>query len=115
MLNVDATSFFVITVDATVSALTVAVLPRRIAPPVVVLELLLGIVVGPEVLDVAQSDEFTEFFGNLGLGMLFFFAGLHPVLTTMSDWLLRNTGVLEVVVGLGFGAIFLWNGISTVS
>jgi threonine/homoserine/homoserine lactone efflux protein len=37
------------------------------------------------------------------------------VLTMMSDWLLRNTGVLEVVVGLGFGAIFLWNGISTVS
>ena len=50
-------------------------MPRRFAPPVVVVELLLGIVVGPEVLDLAQTDDFIEFFSNLGLGMLFFFAG----------------------------------------
>ena len=35
----------------------------------------LGILVGPEVLYLAHTDEFTEFFSNLGLGMLFFFAG----------------------------------------
>jgi Kef-type K+ transport system membrane component KefB len=75
MIEVEATSFLVITGAAAVAALTVAVLPRRIVPPVVVLELLLGIVIGPQVLDVAQNDDFTEFFGNLGLGMLFFFAG----------------------------------------
>lgn len=38
-------------------------------------ELLFGIVIGPQVLDLAQSDDFTAFFGNLGLGLLFFFAG----------------------------------------
>jgi Kef-type K+ transport system membrane component KefB len=75
VIKVDATSFLVIALAAAVAAFTVAFLPRRIAPPVVVLELLLGIVIGPEVLDFAQSDDFTEFFGNLGLGMLFFFAG----------------------------------------
>jgi Kef-type K+ transport system membrane component KefB len=40
-----------------------------------VLELLLGIVVGPHVLGLAHRDDFIDFFSNLGLGMLFFFAG----------------------------------------
>ena len=52
-----------------------AAVPKRFAPPVVVVELLLGIVVGPEVLDLAKTDSFIDFFSNLGLGMLFFFAG----------------------------------------
>ena len=43
--------------------------------PVVVLELVLGIVIGPDVLGLAEADEFILFFSNLGLGMLFFFAG----------------------------------------
>ena len=47
----------------------------RFAPPVVVVELVLGIVIGPQVLDFASTDEFIVFFSNLGLGMLFFFAG----------------------------------------
>jgi Kef-type K+ transport system membrane component KefB len=75
MIKVDADSFLVITLAAAIAALTVAALPRRIVPPVVVLELLLGLLIGPQVLDLAQIDDFTDFFGNLGLGMLFFFAG----------------------------------------
>jgi Kef-type K+ transport system membrane component KefB len=75
VIDVDETSFLAITVVAAVAALTVAVLPRNVAPPVVVLELLLGVLIGPDVLDLAQSDGFTTFFSNLGLGMLFFFAG----------------------------------------
>jgi Kef-type K+ transport system membrane component KefB len=75
MIEVDAQSFFVVVGIAALAAITVAVLPGRLAPPVVVVELLLGIVVGPEVLDLAESDDFIAFFSNLGLGMLFFFAG----------------------------------------
>ena len=75
VINVDTSSFFVIVLVAAIAAITVAVMPRRLAPPVVVLELLLGIVVGPEVLGLAHSDEFIAFFSNLGLGMLFYFAG----------------------------------------
>jgi Kef-type K+ transport system membrane component KefB len=75
VIEVDTESFFVVVVIAALAAVTVAVVPRRFAPPVVVVELLLGIVVGPEVLDLAQTDDFIEFFSNLGLGMLFFFAG----------------------------------------
>jgi Kef-type K+ transport system membrane component KefB len=53
----------------------VLVIAPRLVLPVVVLELLLGIVVGPQVLDLAQIDPTTDLFGDLGLGMLFFFAG----------------------------------------
>jgi Kef-type K+ transport system membrane component KefB len=75
LINIDTDSFFVIVTIAALAAVTVAAVPARIAPPVVVVELLLGIVVGPEILDLAGTDSFIEFFSNLGLGMLFFFAG----------------------------------------
>jgi Kef-type K+ transport system membrane component KefB len=75
MIHVDAESFFVIVSVSALAAITVALVPSRFAPPVVVLELFLGIAVGPQVLDLAKTDGFIEFFSNLGLGMLFFFAG----------------------------------------
>ena len=75
MIEVDAASFMVVIVMAAVAAVTVVALPKRMAPPVVVIELILGIVVGPQVLGLAEPDEFIDFFSNLGLGMLFFFAG----------------------------------------
>jgi Kef-type K+ transport system membrane component KefB len=75
MIDVDAGSFLVIVLAATVAGVVVAALPRRLAPPVVVVELMLGILVGPQVLGLAQVDAFVQFFSNLGLGMLFFFAG----------------------------------------
>jgi Kef-type K+ transport system membrane component KefB len=75
MIDVDTSSFFVIVLIAAIAAVTVVVVPKGMAPPVVVLELMLGIVVGPEVLNLAQSSNFIEFFSNLGLGMLFYFAG----------------------------------------
>ena len=58
-----------------IAAVLVVVIPRPYAPPVVVLELILGILIGPQVLGIAESDDFIDFFSNLGLGMLFFFAG----------------------------------------
>ena len=106
MIKADAESFLVITVAAVLAALVVVALPRRAAPPVVVLELLLGVAIGPQVLDMAQSDEFTEFFGNLGLGMLFFFAGYEinfgrlrgrPLMLAGVGWLLS----LALAYGVG--------------
>ncbi len=75
MIDVDAGSFFAVIVTAALAAVIVVVMPSRFAPPVVVLELMLGIVIGPQVLGIAQPDAFIDFFSNLGLGMLFFFAG----------------------------------------
>ena len=72
---VDTTSFLVIVATAAVAGITATALEPRFAIPVVVLELLLGIVIGPQIADIARVDPFSSFFGNLGLGMLFFFAG----------------------------------------
>jgi Kef-type K+ transport system membrane component KefB len=47
---------------------------RGIVVPVVVLELLLGVLIGPRELGL-HTDTFVSFFSDLGLGMLFFFAG----------------------------------------
>lgn len=75
MIEVDGASFLVIVAVALVAAVGSSQLSRWLPIPVVVLELLLGIVVGPEVLNLAQPDDFIEFFASLGLGLLFFFAG----------------------------------------
>jgi Kef-type K+ transport system membrane component KefB len=114
LIDVDSSSFFAIVLVAAVAAVTVAVVPKRLAPPVVVLELMLGIVIGPHVLDLAHSDSFIEFFSNLGLGMLFFFAGYEidfgrikgtPMKLGAWGWL------LSVVLAYGLGGILAAAGI----
>ena len=72
---IDTSSFLVIVFTAALAGTIVVAVAPRIAVPVVVVELILGIVIGPHCADLAQVDAFTNFFGNLGLGMLFFFAG----------------------------------------
>lgn len=107
MIHVDTESFFVIVLVAALAAVTVAVLPSRFAPPVVVVELFLGILVGPQALDIAGTDSFIEFFSNLGLGMLFFFAGYEidfhrirgkPIELGGGGWLL-SIGLAYVIGG----------------
>ncbi|HEX4752088.1 MAG TPA: cation:proton antiporter, partial [Solirubrobacterales bacterium] len=109
-------------VVAAVAAVTVAVVPKRLAPPVVVLELMLGIVVGPHVLGLAHSDSFIEFFSNLGLGMLFFFAGYEidfnrikgvPVKLGAWGWLLSVAlayGIGGALAAAGIVVSFLYTG-----
>ncbi|HEX8688941.1 MAG TPA: cation:proton antiporter [Solirubrobacterales bacterium] len=122
MIAVDAESFFVIVVIAAVAAITVAALPSRLAPPVVVVELLLGIVVGPEVLGLAHTDDFIDFFSNLGLGMLFFFAGYEidferikgtPLKLGALGWLLSIAlayGIGGALAAAGVVLSFLYTG-----
>jgi Kef-type K+ transport system membrane component KefB len=114
VIEVDSDSFFAIVVIAAVAAITVAAVPKRFAPPVVVLELVLGILIGPEVLDIAHSDEFVDFFSNLGLGMLFFFAGYEidfgrikgrPMKLGAWGW------ALSVAIAYGIGGILAATGV----
>ena len=55
----------------------------RIGPhlvlPTVVVEIVLGILIGPEVLGWASEGAYIEFLANFGLALLFFFAGLEVV------------------------------------
>jgi Kef-type K+ transport system membrane component KefB len=73
--HVDAGAFLaVVAVSAAAGTLSAMISGRGLLVPTVVLELLLGVVIGPQVLGLPTSD-FLEFFSDLGLGMLFFFAG----------------------------------------
>ena len=76
VFEVDTGSFLAIVATAAVAGTLVAVAGGRgLFLPVVVIELTLGVLIGPQLLDLAKVNAFTEFFGDLGLGMLFFFAG----------------------------------------
>jgi Kef-type K+ transport system membrane component KefB len=122
LIEVDTQSFFAIVVIAAIAAITVAAVPRRLAPPVVVVELLLGIVIGPEVLDIAKTDDFIDFFSNLGLGMLFFFAGYEidferikgrPLRLGALGWLLSIAlayGIGGALAAAGIVLSFLYTG-----
>ena len=80
----------------------------------VVLELLLGIVIGPEVLGLAHSDEFIEFFSNLGLGMLFFFAGYEIDFERIKGRPMKLGGLgwlLSVALAYGIGGALAAAGI----
>jgi Kef-type K+ transport system membrane component KefB len=103
---VDEGSFLTMVAMAALAAFIVAVAGPRVAVPVVVVEIVLGIIAGPELLGLADPDEFTQFFSNLGLGMLFFFAGYEidferirgvPLRLGAIGWLLS----LALAFGLG--------------
>ena len=60
-------------------AAILARLHHRLLLPTVVVEIVLGILIGPEALGFADSDPYIEFLSTLGLVFLFFFAGLEVV------------------------------------
>ena len=122
MIDVDTSSFFWVVVAGTLASVTVAVVPTRWAPPVVVLELFIGILIGPQVLGLAESDDFITFFSNLGLGMLFFFAGYEidferirgrPMSLGGLGWLLSLAlayGIGGLLAAAGVVVSFLYTG-----
>jgi Kef-type K+ transport system membrane component KefB len=114
VISVDEGSFFLIIVLAVVAGVIATVLPRKFAPPVIVIELILGIIVGPQVLGWVEMDSFTDFFRNLGLGMLFFFAGYEidferikgkPLKLGVLAWL------LSVLIAFGAGGLLETGGL----
>jgi Kef-type K+ transport system membrane component KefB len=71
--------WLVVVLGASALAAVLSRLHRRLILPTVVLELALGILIGPEVLDWAEADAYVTFLSRLGLAMLFFMAGLEVV------------------------------------
>jgi Kef-type K+ transport system membrane component KefB len=74
----DAGSLVLVLAAASAGAILSRIHPRIILPTVV-LEITLGILIGPEGFDLAQVDSHIDFLSNLGLVFLFFFAGLELV------------------------------------
>jgi Kef-type K+ transport system membrane component KefB len=68
------TFFAIIAVSALAGTVTAVAGERGVLVPVVVVELLLGVALGPQALGL-HVNQFIAFFSDLGLGLLFFFAG----------------------------------------
>jgi Kef-type K+ transport system membrane component KefB len=75
VVHVSPGTFFAIIAAAAVAG-TISTLAadRGLVVPVVVLELLLGVVIGPHVAGL-HTTAFIDFISDIGLGLLFFFAG----------------------------------------
>jgi Kef-type K+ transport system membrane component KefB len=106
--GVDETSALVIVIAAALAGMIVLALSPRLAIPVVVVELLLGIVIGPQGFDIAKIDPTTDLLGNLGLGMLFFFAGYEIDFERIKGRPLELAAVgwgLSLVLAYGIGGV----------
>ena len=114
MIHVDTTSFFLVVLGAALAAVVATALPPRIAPPVVVLELMVGIAIGPHGFGWATDSEFIQFFSNLGLGLLFFFAGYEIDFERIRGMPLRlgaRGWVLSVVIAYALGGVLALLGV----
>ena len=86
---------------------------RGVLVPTVVIELLLGVVIGPQVLGL-ETSEFLEFFSNLGLGLLFFFAGYEIDVRRIAGAPLRLAAVgwaLSLVLAYAIGGVLAATGV----
>ena len=111
---VDAPSVLVIVGIAALAGLLVMFISPKLAIPVVVVELLLGILIGPQGLDWAKIDPTTDFLGDLGLGMLFFFAGYEIDFERIRGKPLRLGALgwaLSLVLAYGLGGILAATGV----
>ncbi len=75
-METDRSELFFIAFVAALAPL-LAEIPARFRVPVVVVELLLGILIGPHLLDLASPDGLVGMLGELGLTFLLFMVGLE--------------------------------------
>lgn len=79
VLSTEQTRSMVLVLAASAAALFISRASSRVVLPTVVVEIALGILIGPHVLGWASSGAYVQFLANIGLGFLFFFAGVELV------------------------------------
>lgn len=85
-------------------ATIVSQLDPRLVLPTVVVEIALGILMGPEVLDIANVDPYIVFLSDFGLVVLFFLAGVEVIHSNVPRRLLAR-GTFGWGISLVLGAI----------
>ncbi len=84
-------------------ATIVSRLSTRLILPTVVVEILLGIIIGPDVLDLAETDRYIEFLSAFGLVFLFFLAGIEVIHSAVPRRILAR-GSLGWGISIALGA-----------
>jgi Kef-type K+ transport system membrane component KefB len=108
--NLDAGSLVLVLAAASGGAI-LSRLNTRILLPTVVIEILLGILIGPEGLGWAKIDTHIDFLANFGLVFLFFFAGIELVEHRVARRsLLRGTAGWAISIALGIAIGYTLNG-----
>jgi Kef-type K+ transport system membrane component KefB len=106
VVDIDPSTFLAIIAAAAVAGTLAALATGRgIVVPVVVIELVFGVFLGPQVFGL-NPDQFVQFFSDLGLGMLFFFAGYEIDLQRIMGQPLR-LALLGWAISLAIAGIVL--------
>lgn len=79
-----------------VFAAVFAALGRLLKQPIIVTFIAVGILIGPEVLDVIQSEDQIELLAEIGIAILLFIVGLKLDLN-----LIKTTGPVAFITGIG--------------
>lgn len=121
---VNTQSFIVVLSCAALAPIIAAIISLKIPSlliPVVVVELLFGVLIGPDVLKLAHVDDVLDAFSQLGLGFLFFFAGYEirfekikgdPLRLAMFGWVISLVLAYSIAGALqGLGLV--WSGLLT--
>ncbi|MFJ4645430.1 cation:proton antiporter [Streptomyces bobili] len=96
---------------AVLAPLLVYATGRRVRIPLVIFEISLGILIGPDVLGWARPDDVVDTLADLGLSMLIFLAGYEIEFAAVrGDTLRRSLWAWLVSLGLGIGVAFLISG-----
>jgi len=108
-----ATSLFWIVLCIVLAPLVAGLIPRRMVPEVVLL-LVLGVVIGPNVLELASTGEAIGILRELGLGLLFLLAGYEIELEELTGragrralwtWLACLATALAVIWLIGLSGV----------
>jgi Kef-type K+ transport system membrane component KefB len=114
VIHVEPAEFLAVVVTfAVAGTLSALVTGRGVLLPTVVVELLLGVLIGPQVLGLEVS-EFIDFFAGLGLGMLFFFAGYEIDLRRIAGRPLRLAAIgwaISLALAYAIGGVLAAAGI----
>ncbi|MEV3929039.1 MULTISPECIES: cation:proton antiporter [unclassified Streptomyces] len=93
---------------AVLAPLLVYATGRRLRVPLVIFEIALGILIGPDVLGWARPDEVTDTLADLGLSMLIFLAGYEIEFAAIRGDTLRRSlraWLIALVAGIGLALL----------
>ena len=105
-MNPSLVALIVVPLLAVAAPLLAALVGRRFPVPLVVFEIVLGILIGPSVLGWVPEDKFLGVIANFGLAFLFFMAGNEidfagikgrPIIRSSIGW------AVSLVLGVGIG------------